>query len=40
VHGKLTAGEYADADRMLMDLNKELMGAMMRSGGMGGPGGG
>ena len=39
VNAKLAAGEYADADRMLTDLNKELMTAMMRSGGPGGPGG-
>lgn len=39
VNAKLAAGEYADADRMLTDLNKELMAAMMRSGGLGGPGG-
>lgn len=38
VHTKLAAGEYADADRMLIDLNTQLMAAMMKAGGMGGPG--
>ncbi len=40
VAGKLDAGEYADADTMLIDLNKELMTAMMKAGGLGNPGGG
>lgn len=40
VTGKLTGGEYADADAMLIDLNKELMAAMMKAGGLGNPGGG
>lgn len=38
VHTKLAAGEYADADRMLIDLNTQLMAAMMKAGGLGGPG--
>jgi len=40
VAGKLDAGDYPDVDAMLIDLNKEVMTAMMRSGGAGGPGGG
>lgn len=40
VAGKLDGGEYSDADAMLIDLNKELLAAMMKSGGLGAPGGG
>lgn len=41
VAGKIDAGEYSDADAMLLDLNKELLAAMMKSGlGAPPPGGG
>lgn len=40
VAGKVDGGEYPDVDAMLIDLNKEVMTAIMRSGGLGGPGGG